>query len=523
MPLIIPASFAEALAACPQWLVCGLEREGLRVDQNGLLATSPHPREFGAKLTHPKITTDFGESQLELITNPHPTTAGALAELGQLHAWVWRKLDAELLWPYSMPCGLPEQDQDIAIADYGKSNAASLKHIYRLGLAYRYGRAMQTVSGVHLNLSLTDQLFTRLASSEGEANTQGWRNHRYFALMRNYRRHCYLVNYLLGASPVIDASLARLSRTIRLRDFAPVGPPLAQQPDVQPLVGVGATTLRQSDIGYVAPQQRGMSLCFNQLDNYIRGVNERIATPHPPFAAITNQHGQFKQLGNGLLQIENEFYTPIRPKRPTRKGQRPLLALAESGIEYLELRNLDINPFAPCGIDQTALDFMALLFLWCAALPSPEFSQGDCNRIESNELISATRGRVADIRIALPDGEAPLSEATAKALDALEVFAAQLAAIGQHQYAEALASVRADGPLSQLVEDACARNNYRRFCLEQARVHRASLPQPSDELHQELTEQTQHSWKDLAEIEAAYAANPLPFGAYFADYMQGNF
>lgn len=522
----IPESFLTALAESSHWFNCGLEREGLRATNKGKIATTFHPAELGAKLTHPHITTDFGEAQLELITSPHPTTNAALAELEQLHAWVWSKLDAnqEVLWPNSMPCGLPQSEDAIAIANYGVSNAAELKHIYRLGLTYRYGSAMQTVSGVHLNLSLADQLLALLAQQDGGANDQAFRNRIYFALMRNYRRFSFVINYLLGASTIIDASMARLSHTIQRQDFDPIGPTMQDiSPDNQALVGIGATTLRQSDVGYVAPQQRGMGMCFNHLDSYIQGVNANITSSHPQFASIgiTDSQGNYRQLGAGLLQIENEYYTAVRPKHPTSKGQRPLLALAENGVEYLELRNLDINPLAPCGIDQTGLDFMSLMFLWCAALPSREFTYADCQQVENNELVSATRGRAPDTSIQLGQDNMLMIAAVERVLEQLALFANQLDRLGHGQYAQALDSLRRAGPLSQALEDACRKQHYRNFCIAQAGQNRAALAPLSAESRQRFNAQTKQSWEEVAEIEAAHATNPVPFATFFTAYMQG--
>ena len=525
MPSHLAAPFASALAQTPQWFVCGLEREGLRATPHASLATTPHPRALGSKLTHPSLTTDFGEAQLEFITKPHPTTEDALGELAQLHAWVWLHLDKanEILWPYSMPCALPQHNEDIAIADFGQCNAAQLKYTYRLGLTHRYGHSMQTVSGVHLNLSFTEPFLNRLAANENTAPTQQWRNQRYFGLMRNYRRLCFVVNYLFGASPVIDGSFARLSRTIDLDNFATIGPASGQGQDEQALVGTHATSLRQSNIGYVAPQQRGMSLCFNQLDTYVSTINKQITTPYPSFAALglLDAQGKHKQLGTGLFQIENEYYSPLRPKHPVQSKQRPLLALSENGIAYIEIRNLDLNPFAPCGIDQTTLDFMALLFLWCFISPSPTLLPHECQYLETNDLQSATRGRDKATTAMFNGTELPLSQAVDIVLEQLSQLAEELSTIGHPRYAAAVAQIRGAPLLSQRVENACTETTLRTFCTRQAQQLKSCLPTLTQKTIDHYDTIAAQSLREFERLEAAHAANPQPFSHYLSDYMQG--
>jgi glutamate--cysteine ligase len=166
----------------------GIEKESLRVQPNGALALTPHPLALGSALTHPNITTDFCESQPELITGVHAGVQDCLDELIQVHQFTYRALRAagdEMLWAASMPCGLPGDDA-IPLGYYGSSNIGRAKTVYRMGLGHRYGRRMQTISGIHYNWSLPG------VSSE-----------QYFGLIRNFRRHAFLLLYLLGASPAV--------------------------------------------------------------------------------------------------------------------------------------------------------------------------------------------------------------------------------------------------------------------------------------------------------------------------------
>src|SRR6187431_562001 len=166
----------------------GIEKESLRALPTGTLALTPHPLALGSALTHPHITTDFSESQLELITGVHPDADGCLEELTAIHQAVIRALGDELLWASSMPCNLPA-DEAIPIGRYGTSNVGRAKSVYRMGLSYRYGRRMQTISGIHYNWSMP-----------------GVGNEGYFALIRNFRRYSFLLLYLFGASPAVCSS-----------------------------------------------------------------------------------------------------------------------------------------------------------------------------------------------------------------------------------------------------------------------------------------------------------------------------
>ena len=172
----------------------GIEKEGLRVLPTGGLALTPHPLALGSALTHPHITTDYSESQIELITGAHRGVQDCLDELTEVHQFVYRVLQAqggEMLWVSSMPCGLPT-DETIPLARYGGSNVGRAKSVYRMGLGHRYGRRMQTISGVHYNWSLP-----------------GVTSEQYFALIRNFRRHAFVLLYLFGASPALCPCFAQ--------------------------------------------------------------------------------------------------------------------------------------------------------------------------------------------------------------------------------------------------------------------------------------------------------------------------
>ncbi len=196
----------------------------MRVDANGRLSHRPHPRALGAALTHPYLTTDYSESLPEFVTAPQHSNWETLQLLCDLHVFVHQRLEGELLWPCSMPCVL-DADHEIPIAYYGTSNPGLLKTIYRRGLGYRYGRAMQAIAGVHFNYSPPLGLWPAYREHEGRRDAvEDFRSAELMGLVRNYRRHAWLVSYLFGASPALCKSFKpRRSRALdraRSRDMA---------------------------------------------------------------------------------------------------------------------------------------------------------------------------------------------------------------------------------------------------------------------------------------------------------------
>jgi len=320
----------------------GVEKESLRVTQDGKLATTPHPRELGAALTHPHITTDFSEAQLELITGVHRSAEATEAELTQVHQAVYRALGNEMMWVGSMPCTLPPDDQ-IPLGQYGTSNVGQSKTVYRTGLGHRYGRRMQTISGIHYNWSLPD-----VTTAE------------YFGLIRNFRRHSFLLLYLFGASPAVPRGFADESP-----DLLPLGPDTLHMPH--------ATSLRMGRLGYQSDAQTSLCVSYNSLDSYAASLSDALVRPWPAYEklGIRAADGSYNQLSDSLLQIENEFYGTIRPKRVIFPGERPLHALRERGVEYIEVRCMDLDPFVPAGIAPATMRMIDIFLLHCLLDDSP--------------------------------------------------------------------------------------------------------------------------------------------------------
>lgn len=360
----------------------GIEREALRIDGRGHLATTPHPRKLGAALTHPQITTDYSEALLEIITPPTHDAAEVLKSLDTLHRFVFAGLGDEMMWSHSMPCSLPKEE-DIPIAWYGTSHMGMLKHVYRRGLAVRYGKAMQCIAGIHYNFSIAEELWRRIKAEENTAGSaMHFQSESYVALIRNFRRYSWLLMYLFGASPALSKDFQGR------RDF-----PLSDFSD-DTLYLPYATSLRMSDMGYQNDAQAGLTPDYNNLNSYIKSLAEAMNQPYMPYVELgTQRDGEWIQINTNRLQIENEYYSAIRPKRVTKTGERPLHALSERGVQYIEVRCLDIDPFEPSGIDLTTCRFLDAFLLFCAMDDSALTERDECRENTSNFSLVVKEGR----------------------------------------------------------------------------------------------------------------------------------
>jgi glutamate--cysteine ligase len=377
----------------------GIEKEGLRVRPDGTLATTPHPRGLGSALAHPNITTDFSESQLELITDAHTTVEALLQQLTELHQFVYRNIGDELIWCASMPCKLPAEEQ-IPLGRYGRSNMGRLKTVYRQGLSHRYGRRMQTISGIHYNFSLPVEAWPLLRSASGsQVAVERFQDAGYFALIRNFRRHSWLLLLLLGASPAVCGSFVRghshgLCGWDTGTNFAPYG-----------------TSLRMGRLGYQSDAQADLNVSFNCLGDYAQTLHRALTETYPPYEAIGLRDGDlYKQLATTLLQIENEYYGTIRPKRRIASGERPLHALGQRGVEYVEVRLVDIDPFSPVGIGTQQMRVLDIFLLHCLLADSPPDSAQEVAAMTRNQRRIAERGRDPRLRLHRT-GEPPAQEA----------------------------------------------------------------------------------------------------------------
>ena len=484
----------------------GIEKESLRAQPTGALALTPHPAALGSALTHPSITTDFSESQVELVTAAHQGlsdgVAAALNELTQIHQFTYRAMQAlgdEMLWVSSMPCGLPT-DETIPVGRYGSSNVGRAKSVYRLGLSHRYGRRMQTISGIHYNWSLPG------VSSE-----------EYFALIRNFRRHAFLLLYLFGASPAVCSSFV----AGRQHELQALSEHTMYMPH--------GTSLRMGRLGYQSDAQASLKVSYNNLDGYGASLQDALTRPYPPYEAvgIRNPGGDYNQLATSLLQIENEFYGTIRPKRVIFPGERPLHALRERGVEYVEVRLMDLDPFVPVGIAPETMRFLDVFLLHCLLSDSPPDTPQEIAALARNQHRVAARGREPGLMLECAGQEVTLTGWGAQLVEQCLPLAAALdAAQGGSAYSDAVRAAQAalhqpDGLPSARVLQAMAHDHGNSFVsfarAQSANTQRALLALPFSDAQQaafaELTRQS------VAEQKTIEAADTMPFEIYRQQYV----
>ena len=490
----------------------GIEKESLRVTPVGALASTPHPAALGSALTHPHITTDFSEAQLELITGVHDSADACIGELEDIHRFVYRHLDDELMWAASMPCILTAE-ADIPVGRYGTSNVGRAKNVYRVGLGHRYGRLMQTVSGIHYNFSVPDTLWPAIAAARGETLDDDTPTHAYFDLIRNFRRQSWLLLYLFGASPAVCKSFVK-GGAHGLESF-----------DEGSLYLPHATSLRMGPLGYQSSAQASLHVSYNSLAEYGASIHEALSRPYPPYEAIGMQDskGEYRQLGTALLQIENEFYGAIRPKRRTRSGERPIAALHERGVEYVEVRCLDLNPFLPVGIDAHAVRFMDVFLLHCLLTDSPPDSPEESARMQDNQRLIVERGRQPGLRL---DADGRMRDRTEWARGILDDCAAVASAIDEVNgddlatYAVDLQRRKVADPKHTpsarvLASMRVQRTPFFRFAMNHSVTHKGYFdenPMRAARIgwFEDLTRQS------LADQERAEAADTATFDAYLA-------
>ena len=381
----------------------GIEKECLRVLPNGQLANSDHPKELGSTLTNPSITTDYAESQLEIITKPDSNSLTLINELTELHSFIYGHIsNKNLLWPASIPGNLPNA-KDILIAKYGTSAKALYKELYRLGLGYRYGKTMQLICGIHYNFSFGhnfyELFFTKIH------NLPDWNqnniNSLYMSIIRNYQRISWLITYLFGASPAYNAKF--IEPSIATANY------LKPYKKTSYLAPYG-TSIRESSLGYTNKNNVDLSIDYNSLNSYVDGLKKALSTPDPNFLSL----GQYRynkqiQINCNTLQIENEYYTVARPKPKVHPDLRPYKALEQHGIDYIEIRNIDLNPFSPTGIDKQQCDLLELIIYYCCFTDSPSFTDHERAIIKSNKNKTALLGRQPDLQLTLPKYEQSIS------------------------------------------------------------------------------------------------------------------
>ena len=496
----------------------GVEKESLRVTPDGRIALTPHPRALGSALTNEHITTDYSEALIELVSPTFRTSWELLQYLLDLHQFVYQHLGDELLWATSMP-SIIDGDANIPIAQFGSSNVGRMKTVYREGLGVRYGRMMQAISGVHYNYSFPETFWDPWADLvQSRIRGQDFISERYFHLLRNYRRHGWIVLYLFGVSPVVCNSFLR-GRNVTL-------PRLSKDTSYEPY----ATSLRMSDLGYRNRNQAGLSVSVNSLDEYVRDLSRAITTRHEPYEKIgVKVDGEYRQLNANILQIENEYYSFIRPKRVARSGERPTKALRRAGVEYVEVRALDVSAFDPVGVNQNKLRFLEVFLALCLMKDSPPIDISEQDTLDANHVVVARRGREPGLTLNRDGRAVPMQAWARELVDSMRGIA-EIFDRGDpaRPYSAALAvqaskvdDVSLTPSARMLAELESTGESFFDLGLRMSRLHKEyflALYPPNVDRQAEFRAEAEESLGAQAAVEAA---DKMSFDAYLAAYAAG--
>lgn len=479
----------------------GIEKESLRVTADGHISGNPHPQALGSSLTNPYITTDFSESLLEFITPAYSDIDACLGTMENIHRFTLQNLENdEMLWVSSMPCPLGSAEE-IPIAQYGTSNVGKLKTLYRHGLSNRYGRLMQIVSGIHYNFSMPEsfwQPYQKICGFEGEL--QDFKTDKYLHLIRNFHRYSWLLLYLFGASPAACKCFVQ-GREHHLQEL-----------DESSLYLPDATCLRMGNLGYKSEAQKSLFVCYNELDSYVDCLREAMSTPYPEYEAMgQSRDGKYLQLNTNLLQLENEFYSTIRPKRVVKRGQRPLEALTQGGIEYIEVRALDLNPYLPFGIDAEQIHFLDSFLLHCLLSESPECHKQEFFEVADNIAKVVEHGRNPELSLNLEGKPKNMRDWANEILAEVGNSASMLDQIhGGTNYTNSLTAQTAKiansdlTPSGRILKDMQEGGlSFFEFSMQQSRKHRDELQNNglSETAVKLMRETAAQSLKSQAEIE----------------------
>jgi glutamate--cysteine ligase len=499
----------------------GVEREALRVTPDGRISQKPHPRALGSALTHPNITTDYSEALIELVTPPFPSAWELQQYLCDIHQFVYSELGDEFLWATSMPCAIGG-DAEIPIAEYGTSNIGRMKHVYRVGLGLRYGRMMQAISGIHYNYSFPARLWPVLeAVTASKLRGQALVDDAYFALLRNYRRFGWIILFLFGVSPAMCRSFFA-GREI---------PGGLEARGGGTLVAPYSTSLRMSDLGYRNKSQAGVYVSVNSLEEYVRDLSRLISTPHPEYEAQgVEVDGEWRQLNANLLQIENEYYSFIRPKRVAYSGERPTRALQRAGVQYVEMRSLDVGAYDPVGVNQRKLLFLEAFAALCLLRDSPPLAREQSGRYEANQVLVASRGREPGLELWNEPAPLLLADWAAEVLDQMQGICELLdSGDASRPYSAALAFQRAklvdfgELPSARLLDEMRRQGmSFYDVGLWMSRMHRDYFRELYPPNPGRLAELRANAAASLEEQRAVEARDTLPFAEFVARYTAGS-
>ncbi len=499
----------------------GVEKECLRVASDGTLSTLDHPSALGSALTHPSITTDFSEALLEIVTPPFEDMATTLACLAETQNFVYSKLPpGEFLWATSMPCGL-KVDCDVPIGRYGTSNVARMKNIYRRGLGLRYGRKMQAIAGVHYNYSYPDSFWQLMAEVDGKSSVDSeFVSAQYFSLVRNILRFGWLIPYLFGASPAVCGTFFGSSSA----------PERMLKLGRNTLYEPYATSLRMGDIGYQNNREESESITadYNSLEAYVGFLQKAISTQSSRYSklGLLDADSEYQQLNTNLLQIENEYYSSIRPKQIAEPMEMPSLALGRRGVRYVELRSLDVNVYDPLGINDEQLRFVESFMLFCMLCDSPPITPAEQKEIKDNLLAVAHRGRDPDLTLSRAGEQVSLRQWGGEILDVVGEMCDLLDESGKpklycNSLSQQLAKIYdpAKTPSGQMLKELQDNDeDFFSFAMRKSQEHRDSVAdQPlSPDVRQRFEQDAIESLKKQQQIEQS---DDCSFESFLQDYF----
>lgn len=497
----------------------GLEKESLRVTPDGHISQSMHPRQLGAALTHPWITTDYSEALLEFITPPLSNGKQALDFLLDIETFVYQQLDDELLWTTSMPC-IISAESDIGIAEYGSSNAGKMKHVYRRGLAWRYGKMMQVIAGIHFNYSFPLQFWPAYQQLEGDTgNRREFVDKSYMALTRNLLRYGWIIPYLFGSSPAICKTF--LTGIKKPENMKVLNNNTCYEPH--------GTSLRMGDIGYtnLKEGEAGVKANYNSVQEYTASLRKAITTPYQPYEDIgIKVAGEYRQLNTNLLQIENEYYSTVRPKQVLDGMEKPVDALDARGVQYIELRSLDINAFHPAGLTRIQLNFLKTFMLFCLLQESPELTPEERREVDANQSQVAHLGRKPGLKLSRNGKPITLNSWAEELMHAMDPLAELLGEIFDedcfpeaHEHHHNLVRHPDMTPSALILDELFGfKESYYEFAHRKSQEHRNIFMQ------RELSATKIQMFKDMAATSIAAqqemeAADEISFDQFLSDYF----
>ena len=389
----------------------GIEKEFFRVDSDGFISKKPHPESLGSSLKNKLITTDFAEAQLELVTPVFEDLNDLYNFLYSLHVFVAKNIEEdEMLWPFSMPPRI-KNESDINLGYYHQSNIGLLKHVYRKGLKVRYGPAMQCVSGMHYNFSISPDSLSIFTQSYNQEIIDD----AYLRLIRNFKRHYWFILSQFGQTNVVDKSFIN-GRNHNLKEL-----------NEEDMYLMDATSLRMSEIGYQSKAQRNLGIKYNSLQGFLNKIKEAISVPYPEFEekGLKDGNDKYHQISDGIIQIENEYYDSIRPKRSAsnNKDMRPYDLLKNFGIEYLEIRGIDLSPHDITGISKYDMKFLDLFLIYCLISDSPNISSEEKDLIDANDHAAIYYGKNDNTAIYINENKVTIAEGKEKLFKDLKELA----------------------------------------------------------------------------------------------------